>query len=160
MTMPKPKTVLAALAKPTNSRLQSWRRWLLTPKTDMIFDYDTKLEGHANGMILMATDAQGDVTLRETFYSIGGGFVMTEAELAAGKTPMKARLCPTLSNPPPKCWRCANASGKSIAEMKRANEESRGVLHKSEKRHSPSVASDERLYQSRAGNRRHFAGRL
>ena len=44
-----------------------------------------RLPGHANGMILMATDAQGDVILRETYYSIGGGFVMTEAELAAGK---------------------------------------------------------------------------
>ncbi len=36
-------------------------------------------------MILMATDAQGDVILQETYYSIGGGFVLTEAELAAGK---------------------------------------------------------------------------
>ncbi|MEO1780431.1 MAG: serine dehydratase beta chain, partial [Pseudomonadota bacterium] len=48
------------------------------PKSDLIFDYDTPLTGHANGMILMATDAQGDVTLRQVFYSIGGGFVMTE----------------------------------------------------------------------------------
>jgi L-serine dehydratase len=30
----------------------------------------------------MATDAQGDVILQETYYSIGGGFVVTEAELA------------------------------------------------------------------------------
>lgn len=34
------------------------------PNTDLIFDYDTNLPGHANGMILMATDAQGDVILR------------------------------------------------------------------------------------------------
>jgi L-serine dehydratase len=32
----------------------------------------------------MATDAQGDVILQETYYSVGGGFVLTEAELAAG----------------------------------------------------------------------------
>ncbi|MEO0863867.1 MAG: serine dehydratase beta chain, partial [Pseudomonadota bacterium] len=55
------------------------------PRADLVFDYDTVLDGHANGMILMATDAQGDVTLRQVFYSIGGGFVMTEEELAAGK---------------------------------------------------------------------------
>ena len=55
------------------------------PDTDLVFDYDTALPGHANGMRLQATDAQGDVTLSEVFYSIGGGFVMTEAELAAGK---------------------------------------------------------------------------
>jgi L-serine dehydratase len=45
-------------------------------------DYDT--QPGAN-VILMATDAQADVILRQVFYSIGGGFVMTEEELAAGK---------------------------------------------------------------------------
>ena len=34
-------------------------------------------------MIFRATDAQGDVILQETYYSIGGGFVMTQAELDA-----------------------------------------------------------------------------
>ena len=55
------------------------------PQEDLKFDFGPNLPGHANGMILMATDAQGDVILQETYYSIGGGFVMTEAELAAGK---------------------------------------------------------------------------
>ena len=41
--------------------------------------------GHANGMILMATDAEGDVILQRTYYSIGGGFVLTAEELAEGK---------------------------------------------------------------------------
>ena len=46
-------------------------------------------------MILMATDAQGDVLLSETYYSIGGGFVLTEAELAAGpKTSGAGPDCP------------------------------------------------------------------
>ena len=55
------------------------------PKDDLIFDFGPNLPGHANGMILMATDAQGDVILQETYYSIGGGFVMTEGELAQGR---------------------------------------------------------------------------
>ncbi len=67
---------------------------------------DPTLPGHANGMILMATDAQGDVILRETYYSIGGGFVMTEAELAAGKnTDEGAPGALSRSNPPPRCWK-------------------------------------------------------
>ena len=37
------------------------------PDQDLIFDYDTSLPGHANGMILMATDAQDDVILRQTY---------------------------------------------------------------------------------------------
>jgi L-serine dehydratase len=55
------------------------------PLADLIFDFGPALPGHANGMQLMATDQQGDVILRETYYSIGGGFVMTQGELAAGK---------------------------------------------------------------------------
>ena len=29
-----------------------------TPETDLAFDYETALPGHANGMVLMATDAK------------------------------------------------------------------------------------------------------
>ncbi|GGH45588.1 L-serine ammonia-lyase [Frigidibacter albus] len=95
------------------------------PERDLIFDYGAPLPGHANGMVLMATDAQGDVILRETFFSIGGGFVLTEAE-QAGIT--DAAL--TAPAPVPYPFRSAAemlamaaASGRSIAQMKRANEE-------------------------------------
>ncbi|MEM9869951.1 MAG: L-serine ammonia-lyase [Pseudomonadota bacterium] len=95
------------------------------PKSDLIFDYDTPLTGHANGMILMATDAQGDVTLRQVFYSIGGGFVMTEAELAAGKATDEGAPVPYPFKSAAEMLEMAEASGKTIAEMKRANEVSR-----------------------------------
>ena len=95
------------------------------PKTDMIFDYEHKLLGHANGMMLMATDAQGDVTLRETYYSIGGGFVMTAAELAAGKNTEEGEPVPFPFKSAAEMLEMAQQSGKSIAEMKRANEISR-----------------------------------
>ena len=49
------------------------------PAADLIFDFDRVLPGHANGMVLMATDAQGDVIARETYYSVGGGFVVDES---------------------------------------------------------------------------------
>jgi len=101
-----------------------------TPKTDLIFDYDTPLSGHANGMMLMATDAQGDVTLRETYYSIGGGFVMTEAELAAGKDTDEGSPVPFPFKTAAEMLEMAKISGKSIAGMKRANEISRnGEIH-------------------------------
>ncbi|MDG1168315.1 MAG: L-serine ammonia-lyase, partial [Sulfitobacter sp.] len=100
------------------------------PKTDLIFDYDMKLDGHANGMILMATDAQGDVTLRETYYSIGGGFVMTEAELAAGKDTDEGAPVPFPFKSATEMLEMARTSGKTIAGMKRANEISRnGEVH-------------------------------
>ncbi|MBB3992994.1 L-serine dehydratase [Sulfitobacter undariae] len=96
------------------------------PKADLIFDYDTPLKGHANGMTLMALDAQGDITLRQVFYSIGGGFVMTEEELAAGKNTEEGTPVPYPFKSAAEMLEMAKASGKTIAGMKRSNEEARG----------------------------------
>ena len=96
------------------------------PKEDLLFDFGPNLPGHANGMILMATDAQGDVILQETYYSIGGGFVMTEAELAAGRNTDEGDSVPYPFKSAAEMLEMTVTSGKSIAEMKRANEHSRG----------------------------------
>ncbi len=96
------------------------------PNEDLTFDFGPNLPGHANGMVLMATDAQGDVTLQETFYSIGGGFVMTEAELAAGQDTDEGAPVPYPFKSAAEMLEMAQISGNSIAEMKRANEVSRG----------------------------------
>lgn len=98
------------------------------PDADLIFDFDRVLPGHANGMILMATDAQGDVIARETFYSVGGGFVMTEAELAARGDDSRTDAAPAVPYPftsAAEMLAMARASGLSIAAMKRANERTR-----------------------------------
>ncbi|MET4101731.1 L-serine dehydratase [Roseovarius sp. MBR-78] len=96
------------------------------PKDDLTFDFGPNLPGHANGMILMATDAQGDVILQETYYSIGGGFVMTADELAAGKDTDEGDPVPYPFKSAVEMLEMAERSGKSIAEMKRANEIARG----------------------------------
>ncbi|MBC6437685.1 MAG: L-serine ammonia-lyase [Rhodobacteraceae bacterium] len=100
------------------------------PAADLIFDYDRTLPGHANGMILRAFDGAGNLCLEETYYSIGGGFVMTERELAAarhgGAAAFHARK-EEVGYPYPfgsaaEMLQMGRASGKSIAEMKWANE--------------------------------------
>lgn len=96
------------------------------PKTDLIFDYGPALPGHANGMILKAKDAQGDVILQETYYSVGGGFVLTAAELAAGKDTDDGAPVPYPFKTAAQMLQMCETTGKSIAEMKRANELSRG----------------------------------
>jgi len=96
------------------------------PKDDLAFDFGPNLPGHANGMILQATDAQGDVILSETYYSIGGGFVMTEAELAQGRNTDEGDPVPYPFKSAAEMLEMAETSGKSIAEMKKANEHSRG----------------------------------
>jgi len=96
------------------------------PDRDLIFDYDHTLPGHANGMVLMATDAQGDVILRQVYYSVGGGFVLTEEELAAGKDTDDGPPVPYPFKSAAEMLEMARNSGKTIAGMKRANEVSRG----------------------------------
>jgi len=94
------------------------------PGHDLSFDYGPALPGHANGMILAATDAQGDVILQETYYSIGGGFVLTEAELAeTGGAKARARAdVPWPFETAAEMLDMARTSGLTIAAMKRANE--------------------------------------
>jgi L-serine dehydratase len=96
------------------------------PEHDLRFDFERTLPGHANGMILMATDAQGDLILQETYYSVGGGFVLTEGELAAGKDTDDGPPVPYPFKTAAEMLEMARASGKTIAQMKRANEISRG----------------------------------
>ena len=94
------------------------------PARDLTFDYGPNLPGHANGMILKATDAQGDVILQETYYSIGGGFVVTETELqAAGGARSRTRAeVPWPFETAAEMLAMARKSGLTIAQMKLANE--------------------------------------
>ena len=95
------------------------------PKGDLAFDYGPPLAGHANGLILMAVDAQGDVILQETYYSVGGGFVLTEAELAAGKDADDGPVVPHPFKSAAEMLVMCGKTGRSIADLKRANELSR-----------------------------------
>ncbi|MGD9917563.1 MAG: L-serine ammonia-lyase [Paenirhodobacter sp.] len=94
------------------------------PERDLIFDFGPALPGHANGMQIEALDAEGDVIAQETYYSIGGGFVLSAAEIAAvDDAALKA------PSPVPFPFRSAaemltmaHGSGLTIAQMKRRNE--------------------------------------
>ena len=96
------------------------------PDTDVVFDYGPPLPGHANGMVFAALDAEGRTILSETYYSIGGGFVVTAAEKnATGKAPAigpNEAQCPYPFATAAEMLRMARESGLSIADMKRANE--------------------------------------
>ncbi len=98
------------------------------PSVDLVMDRKTPLTGHANGMTFSALDADGRVLLKRIFYSIGGGFVVSDEELQR----LKARGPEAAANDVPypfshaaEMLDMAAKSGLSIAEMKRANEETR-----------------------------------
>jgi L-serine dehydratase len=77
-------------------------------------------------MAFEAYDADERLLLRRIFYSVGGGFVVSEEELETAKT----RTAPKPEHPVPfpfknaaQMMSMAKASGLSIADMKRRNEE-------------------------------------
>ncbi|MFT4149881.1 MAG: L-serine ammonia-lyase [Paracoccaceae bacterium] len=120
----KAETVMAAIRTTHTITPPGLPEMRFDPDTDLVFDYGPALPGHANGMILRATDAQGDVVMEETYYSIGGGFVLTAQELAdaaGAKAKAKADI-PYPFESADEMLRMARESGKTIAQMKRENE--------------------------------------
>ncbi len=97
---------------------------VFAPARDLVFDKGAPLPGHPNGLELMATDAEGDVIVQETYYSIGGGFVVTAEEQAAEaqRDKIDLKVHPYPFRAADEMLAMARESGKSIAEMKRANE--------------------------------------
>ncbi|KXF77383.1 serine dehydratase [Paramesorhizobium deserti] len=99
------------------------------PDADLIMDRKAALPGHANGLAFEAYDADERLLLRRVYYSIGGGFVVTEEELNRAKTsgakPAAVAEVPYPFATAAEMLAMAKASGLSIAEMKRANEETR-----------------------------------
>lgn len=95
------------------------------PEKDLRFDYDNTLPGHANGMTLSATDAQGDVIYHQVYYSVGGGFVLTEEELSRKGEESRSDAVSKVPFPfssAAEMLEMAEKSGKSIAQLKSANE--------------------------------------
>ncbi|MCM2404159.1 L-serine ammonia-lyase [Rhizobium sp. S153] len=96
------------------------------PKDDLVFDKKNPLPGHANGMRFSALDRDGRVLLTTVYYSIGGGFVVTDTELAAMQAAKKSsggRKVPYPFSSAKEMLDMAASSGLTIAQMKRANEE-------------------------------------
>ena len=120
-------SILARMGGQKRVTLPDGRTLAFDPGTDLAFDFGPALKGHANGMI-MHVEAGGMTVAIETYYSIGGGFVQTDAErnasVAKADTP-PANVPYPFSNAA-EMLAMGQASGKTIAEMKRANE---AVVH-------------------------------
>lgn len=50
------------------------------PDRHLAFHYAERLPGHANGLIFKAFDEDGQLLAAQTYYSVGGGFVVREGE--------------------------------------------------------------------------------
>ena len=96
------------------------------PDTDLVFDRGPPLPGHPNGLRFEAIDRDGHSYLGQIYYSTGGGFIVTEEELAdaanANAGDDEDTGFPFPFDTARAMLEMARASGMSIAGMKRANE--------------------------------------
>lgn len=95
------------------------------PEHDILFDMENSLPQHPNGMIFELLDATGATVVTETYFSIGGGFVVTLAGIGNLVAPL--HMTPAERYPFPfdsarSMLRMAARSGLSIAGMKQENE--------------------------------------
>ena len=95
-------------------------------KRDLVFHRRQSLPFHANGMRMTAMDGQGEVLQAREYYSVGGGFVVSD-EVAADGSRHKVVAPDTTVLPHPfrtgaELLAQTQAVGGSIAEVMRRNE--------------------------------------
>lgn len=88
---------------------------------DMVLHPRTVLPTHPNGMRFTALDAAGDTVAEETYFSIGGGFVVTEAEAAAPGSATEPHLGPAFSSAE-ELLKLTETQAMSISEVMLAHE--------------------------------------
>jgi L-serine dehydratase len=74
-------TLFQELWQQSSFRTDNDRLIHFNPAEDIIFDRGDPLPEHPNGMIFQLLDGTGKTLLSETYFSIGGGFISTIAEI-------------------------------------------------------------------------------
>jgi L-serine dehydratase len=98
------------------------REVALDPNGSIVAERGKRLPAHPNALTFELRDASGALVFAETYYSVGGGFVMTEDEMGADRATPSGPDVPYPFGTAAQMLEMGRASGLSIAEMKRANE--------------------------------------
>lgn len=99
------------------------------PQTDIVFDTETHLQEHPNGMHFVLLDAAQQTQLQQTYFSIGGGFICSKDKMGQpvesvehAKNSDDTPLCPYPFDSAASMLAMAQRHGKTIAQMKHDNE--------------------------------------
>lgn len=92
------------------------------PRADLEFKRLKPLPKHPNGMVFATFDADGQTLLEETWYSLGGGFIVRDD--AFGQEPPSVEAPYPFTSADELLGRCGR-TGLSIAEIMLANENAR-----------------------------------
>jgi L-serine dehydratase len=93
--------------------------------TDIVWAGHLRLPAHPNGLRFAAFDAAGGMLLEGTWFSIGGGFVRTQAEMGRNHPDDPAPSLPYPFENADDLLARATKAGVTIAELMRANERAR-----------------------------------
>lgn len=93
--------------------------------TDLPFNFGESLPAHPNGMRFCAYDAAGIIFIESIYYSVGGGFVLSDAEVHARKNEQVSDEVPFVFRNGKDLLQLGEREGLSIAEMVLANEYAR-----------------------------------
>ena len=114
-------TRLARIRGEKKIRLLGKHEIAFDEKTDLVFNKRQKLPYHSNGMRFTAFDNTGAKLTEEVFYSVGGGFIVSEAERTAEST-TSARKVPYPFRSSAELLATADSYRVTIAELILANE--------------------------------------
>lgn len=118
--------ILADIRTDGSLWLDGTHRIRLQEKEDLLFYGLKTLPFHANGMRFTAYDAQGVKLLDKTYYSVGGGFVVSDVLASDGDRQKAvapdAEVLPLPFHSGDDLLRLARHHGCSIAEIMRCNE--------------------------------------
>ncbi len=89
---------------------------------DVLFEFGEPLPGHTNGIRAEALDDGGNTVTEGVYYSVGGGFVASAEEIGATAESPKYPDVPFGFADAEEMLAMGKAGGKTIAEMKFANE--------------------------------------
>ena len=95
------------------------------PEKHIVFDKGEPLPEHPNGMIFELIGPDQEILLSETYFSIGGGFINTLAEIHQLQAPLKMKPVASYTYPFDSAnmmLDMTNEHNLSIAEMKQINE--------------------------------------
>ncbi len=93
------------------------------PEHELVMNFGESLEQHPNGMRLTAYDSAGIIILNEIYFSVGGGFVLSLAEITATGEPQALGFVePYPFNSALQLLQVAKTAGLTIAQVVLANE--------------------------------------
>ncbi len=102
--------------------LPGGRRITFDPDADIVLHRRKRLPFHSNAMLFTAVDGQGGTVAERTYYSVGGGFVLTEDPDGEPRIEADATPVPYPYDTAAELLAHAEGSGLSISGVMMANE--------------------------------------